>query len=707
MFPVARYNPGAPAPKKDEQRSSKGRKKRKLVTKAKPSLTVIAPDEDEGRARAQTASRATQNEAADDLDLLWDDPVHEEEEAAGALPSDGPAQEEDDPTKGSDRHQPPHKRGGAKVVHSPEVAAALHAASLPLDQVADVWQLAPFLRDNLRRDGFAHFFPIQALVIPNVLSSERHPYLRAPDVCLTAPTGSGKTLGYVLPVLQALAGRRVGRLRALVVLPSRDLATQVHSVFLDYIQGSQLKAGLAIGQSDWKAEQMALTVDPSAADSAAVAQRKLAFEPGNLDWVLHAGRSGLSKEYVSWSAIDILVCTPGRLVDHLDHTPGFTLEHLKFLVVDEADRLLSQSYQNWIDRVIDSANAASQQAWREMEANDNQLAPLQLSEDGTAYEIRPRTWRRGGAAGDTSAFHTNTSHLGAVATVCRPVQLRKFLVSATLTKDPQKLATLRLVNPQHFDVHQLSAGSGGGNKFAMPAALSEYTIECKAEQKPLVLLALLLELRQEETAEKRTVVVFTASVDSTHRLARLLQLLWIRGTYGAADAVAEFSSALNQAERTALLTRCRDPQDALSVLVCSDGMSRGMDLESVHAVLNYDVPSLARTYVHRCGRTARAGKEGRSISILKGGQVPQFRRMRALVQNPQAVASWSVKESLVRNVASDYRACLQVLRQLLKEEGNGERSPTATLDANVFQPASKEEEHDESDEDGEDSHPSS
>jgi len=246
------------------------------------------------------------------------------------------------------------------------------------------------------------------------------------------------------------------------------------------------------------------------------------------------------------------------------------------------------------------------------------------------------------------------------------------------------LATLKLVNPKHFDVHQLMAKAGTtSNKFSMAQGLSEYSIECKAEQKPVVLLALLLELL-EEKGEKWTVVVFAASVDSTHRLARLLQLLWLRGGYGKSDAVVEFSSALNQTERTALLSRCRDPEDSVSVLVCSDGMSRGMDLDSVHAVINYDVPTLAKTYVHRCGRTARAGKSGIAISILKGGQVVQFRRMRELIQEPTSVQAWNVKKSLVKDAVPTYRQCLQTLRQVLKDEDDGDMSPTALLDKNVF-----------------------
>jgi ATP-dependent RNA helicase DDX51/DBP6 len=382
------------------------------------------------------------------------------------------------------------------------------------------------------------------------------------------------------------------------------------------------------------------------------------------------------------SAIDILVCTPGRLVDHLDNTKGFTLQHLRFLVVDEADRLLNQSYHNWIGRVIDAASEASVNAWHEIEARgDNRLAPVisetQLDNDNYFRSSQvvvqePITWRRGGTAGDSSDFDANAnSYFCPASLACRPVQLRKFLVSATLTRDPQKLAALRLVNPKHFDVHQLnmmasSAAATGSDpnkskqqqrkhQFSVPVELEEFMVECTAEQKPIVLLSLLLEQWQKSkskfmplghvesnnTYENRrqhnnVIVVFTASVDSTHRLARLLQLIWPScsklqevggggnndeyvGSSSLLGDVVEFSSALSQAERSALIQRCNEnssnnnsssgsSSSHISVVVCSDSMARGMDIEKCGTVINYDVPTLVKTYLHRVGRTARYGK---------------------------------------------------------------------------------------------------
>lgn len=643
MFQVGRYDPSRrekePASSKSKKR---GKKRKSEAGNEHSSLRVIAQEQKPTGGRPKLPPKAI-DEAFDDLDLV-----------EASIEGDVVEQDETDVRAGQ--------------VSEEEVQAALRMSSIPIEEAAEAWKLAGFLRDNLKRDGFDTFFPIQALSIPDVLASQRHAHIQAQDVCITAPTGSGKTLSYVLPILNALAKRQVRRLRALVVLPSRDLARQVYQVFESYVEGSDLRVGLAIGQSDFQAEQAALV------DRGGGLQR-LSTEPGNLELALQAFRQPVKK---TSSAIDILVCTPGRLVDHLDSTPGFSLEDLCFLVADEADRLLNQSYHNWIDRVMESANSASTSAYRAMAANNGQLPALQNT-NGCSYEMNPITWRRGGASGDYGTdFNTNDSYFSVAASTCRPVQLRKFLVSATLTRDPQKLASLYLVNPRHFDVHQLKRGNGDTTKkYSMPDGLAEYTIECTAEQKPLVLLALLLERLQDKTEkQKGIIIVFTASLDSTHRLVRVLQLLWCAAGYGETSTVSEFSSALSQRERTILMQRCSDINDNLSVVVCSDGMSRGMDIRFASSVVNYDVPSYAKTYVHRCGRCARAGQKGTAISLLKGGQVGQFGKMRQLIQEPEKVESIGVKKALLRDALPHYRQCMQALREVLEAEENGELSLT-------------------------------
>jgi ATP-dependent RNA helicase DDX51/DBP6 len=379
--------------------------------------------------------------------------------------------------------------------------------------------------------------------------------------------------------------------------------------------GSNLKIGLAIGQSDFRKEQQDLIFgndDNTSRSPELLARWRHQMDPGNIQLALDAMTDELDDEKNNeppasllggTSAVDVLVCTPGRLVDHLDNTPGFTLQHLRFLVIDEADRLLSQSYHGWIPRVFDNVQAAGRTAT----LSGNATTHLQESPDGLSMVVDPITWRQPDGASEHNV-PPSSSFCG------RPVQLRKLLYSATLTKDPQKLASLHLVNPKHFQAHQLLTKDGNSNSdsrlYSMPEQLEEFIVECTAEQKPLVVLALLLErLEQQQRNDNSTIIViFTSSLDSTHRLARLLQLVWKACDYGSRLPV-EFSSSLNQKQRTELLQDCRNNQsNDATIVVCSDGMSRGMDLPGVTTVINYDVPGFAKTYVHRCGQTARAGK---------------------------------------------------------------------------------------------------
>ncbi|KAL7578291.1 hypothetical protein ACA910_012704 [Epithemia clementina (nom. ined.)] len=629
--------------------------------------------------------------------------------------------------------------GGVLEPSAKEIQSALRACQLPLRHVAaEIWKLAPFLIHNLERHGYTSFFPIQALSIPDVLTSERYAahQVQAQDLCITAPTGSGKTLSYVLPILQALSTRLVPRLCALVILPTRDLALQVHQVFQEYVQGSNLQVGLAVGQSDFEAEQIALTraggvrTGGEFTDSSVSFHRLQTIDPTNLDLALdafgHIQAPGSYSELME-AGVDILVCTPGRLIDHLDCTPGFSLHHLRYLVVDEADRLLSERYQNWIDRVLNevSNNKITKHDHARTSFSDsltvNPISPGRTkTEDALLMDCyEPRTWRREDFLSSMSSSSLPPS--STTVNVRRPVQLRKFLVTATMTRDPQKLESLRLVNPKIFNVHRLfslsngsKANDGGGddNKFLLPSSLQEYSVDCTSEQKPLVLcVAILQHLREQPNG---LVIVFAASVESSHRLARLLQLLLrqrggdqsndVGGFHptlpdGTVFGVVEFSSALLQENRTNLVQLCRQQQreqrQGIAVVVCSDGMSRGIDLNSITLVINYDVPKFAKTYVHRCGRTARAGKPGTSICILKKEQIKKYKRMRQLILAPERVQHWMIDKSLARTIVPIYRQSLFSLREVLEAEGNGDLKPTASIPSYLV--GSKEEEEEDAD----------
>jgi ATP-dependent RNA helicase DDX51/DBP6 len=475
-------------------------------------------------------------------------------------------------------------------------------------------------------------------------------------------------------------------------------AAQVHKVFERYSKGSDLSIGLSIGQTDFSAEQASLIIGKDNTNDSIESRRfRYALNPFDIKAALQAtDREGrINKPFAGYctygvlneqsalcpkpnggsSTVDVLVCTPGRLMSHLESTPGFTLQHLRFLVIDEADRLVNQTYQNWIHRVIQASAVGP----KNLSANQH-----------TTDHLDPVTWRRD--QGDLDPEKNQFINID--RSVCRPVQLRKLLFSATLTKDPRKLAALGLVNPKHFNAHQVQNTSrnietGEDNlpanvRYSLPVSLKESIVECSAEQKPLVLLSFLLgqDLLDNQNNHRGIVVVFTSSIDSTHRLARLLQLMYAAAGRGKTTSVAEFSSALTQKQRAKLMKQCNEPSASVQrvkVIVCSDGMSRGMDISSVTAVINYDVPSFAKTYVHRCGRTARAGREGRAITIMKGGQVAKFKKMRGLIDNPNNVNNAGIQKSLVKDMVPIYKKCVRTLREVLSAEDNDGLSPIAPL----------------------------
>jgi ATP-dependent RNA helicase DDX51/DBP6 len=579
---------------------------------SKSTLKVIAPSQPAANdSKSKRKHEGFEDEAIDDFDADFDIIENENTSEKTSTPS--------------------HMNVGDVAA-----ARALRLSKLPIAEVASDkhWSLPPFLLCNLEADSYTNFFPIQCMVIPDVIESERNAYLRgARDVCCHAPTGSGKTLAFVLPLLTSLynespsgsGARGARRLRALVVLPGRDLAKQVYEVFVRYAKGSHLRIGLAVGggkkKTDLVNERRSIVVESyneswseirdddgffvrrragGLAESAA-ARARFSFDPTSIDAALDAYDGTVQKdsglnvfpEMSGRSSIDILVSTPGRLVDHLDSTPGFTLQHLRFLVIDEADRLVNQPYQNWVGRVLEASNSIHKfdsGASKYTSLAEYVKSPLQLAPDGMTYIIDPITHRSG-----SDGFG-------------RAVPLRKMLFSATLTQDPQKLAVLGLNNPKHFDAGWLTRmlhkdednndSKVKAGSYSVPPSLTEKLVECTAEQKPLVLLALLLEQAKIRSASKdaiELIIVFTSSVDSTHRLARLLQLLWEAGGFGKSSAITEISSAINAKQRAATLRRCRssNKETGISVVVCSDGMSRGMDFPSVAAVINYDVPAYA------------------------------------------------------------------------------------------------------------------
>lgn len=508
-----------------------------------------------------------------------------------------------------------------------------------LKKLAAQWRLAPEVCATLESMHIHAFFPVQAVAIPKILDKSND---RITDICISAPTGSGKTLVYIVPIVQRLLSRVVCRVRALIVLPSRDLAIQVHQIVTKFCANTPLKCGLAIGQSNFAAEQAALV--------GAIDQDRTLF--GN----------STNEQDGGHSLVDILVATPGRLVDHLEQTPGFTLQHLQILVVDEADRLLNQSYQDWIPKIYASIFNGQEgvvPTARTDEVSDRKPA------------VPPMTSRR-----------QDSINRRRIRT-----PLTRVLLSATLTRNPRKLASIGMSNAELTKIGRVDdvladnaqegddAGSdnenggdddGASSKlYSTPTNLDEFVIECDSGSKPLVLLEILSEYKDTLT------IVFTASVNSTHRLARLLQLYSEHP-----ERIREYSSSLTQKQRTALVTECK--ANKIETVVCSDAMARGMDIDNVANVINYDVPTFIKTYIHRVGRTARAGRAGRSVTLVKTGQMKGLTRMLKKAENNK-LKPFPLKKDHMKTLIPRYTKALEQLKETLDSEKSGKLSATTTL----------------------------
>ncbi|KAI9681096.1 MAG: ATP-dependent RNA helicase dbp6 [Caeruleum heppii] len=520
------------------------------------------------------------------------------------------------------------------------------------------------LASSLVAQGYTEAFAVQATVLPLLLpGSQRH----HGDVCIAAATGSGKTLAYVLPIVESLRHRVVTKLRALIIVPTRELVSQARAVCELCTSRTSLKIGTAIGSRPFREEQGALIVAGQRYDPLAYAKEQAdSMEKAlDLDAFLLEDESLLGDmaealpDHVTefTSRIDILICTPGRLVDHIRSTPGFSLDDLQWLVMDEADNLLSQSYQDWADLVIGTI------------------------ERPKSYEELPL---------EQKLLHSMN---------CLPARrnLTKVVLSATMTRDVGKLNVLRLHRPKLVVAEQdigLEAGGIGeplgdvthpepdaSAAYDLPATLEEKAVSvADGSQKPRFLLQLIQtrlhpdppvqasasgssssegldcedrsndESASEADSSSATstsistaassskpplppgerprsggththgVLIFTKSNEAAIRLSRLLVLLHPP----LAKEIGTLTSNFASSARRETLRSFRNSE--IEILVASDLVARGMDIPSLAHVVSYDMPASIKSYVHRVGRTARAGKFGEAWTLVQDNEARWFWR---------------------------------------------------------------------------------
>ncbi|KAK4135771.1 P-loop containing nucleoside triphosphate hydrolase protein [Trichocladium antarcticum] len=493
--------------------------------------------------------------------------------------------------------------------------------------------IAPESAKILESKGFKDAFAVQTAVLPLLMPSPD----RQGDVVVAAPTGSGKTLSYVLPMVHDISKGRITRLRALIVLPTRDLVHQVQvaieacAAAFAVNGGKRVKIGTAMGNKVFREEQSAILAeeqryDPEGYEKYLQKQERFVNlqdsdeEDDNLD----LGRSQPLPYHVTAHAskVDVLICTPGRLVEHVSKTPGFTLDYVRWLIVDEADKLLGQDFQQWLNIVTDKLRSG-----------------------------------RPGARDFPASNKTG---------------VRKVILSATMTRDLSLLNGLKLSRPQLIVVEGTKAGEQ-----SLPALLKEFAIKVREPSlKPLYLVDLLhskymvavnpdtatdgasVELERSDSESSSdsssdpdsdsdsdsdssatssspakqqqratptptlptTVLIFTKSNEAALRLSRLLALL----APDLAPLIGTLTSSTKTSRRARTLRAFA--QRKIRVLVASDLVSRGIDLLHLEHVVNYDLPISATSYVHRVGRTARAGRGGCAWSLVEFAEGRRFWR---------------------------------------------------------------------------------
>lgn len=468
---------------------------------------------------------------------------------------------------------------------------------------------------------------IQRSALPALLAAPTDPS-SSRDVFIQSQTGSGKTLSFLLPIIQDLLplsslsyiDRSVGTL-AIIIAPTRELAKQISDV-LERLLTLRLR---------------------SKEDSDGTSTERLTR--WLVSGLLTGGSTRTHEKARLRKGIPILVATPGRLLDHLQNTTSLDVGKCRWLVLDEADRLMELGFEETIKGIVQGLEGRRKLA-------------VQAYKEGQNVESVGWDWER---------------------------RRRTVLCSATMKEDVQKLAGLTLQNPLMVKATEndiplpISATTGDGEKDAAVTSTEKFTPPSQLAQKYVVvplklrlvtLVALLRSLLSQNSTNKRgsKIIVFLSCTDSVDFHWRLLSSSTMEDeeAVGSSDddsdeeenadsdgsttntkpskrpsssigekiegkspllpeaSIFRLHGSLPLATRLAslkgfsALPSSSPNSPTASILLCTSVASRGLDLPLVRAVVQYDLPTEggATEYVHRVGRTARAGKGGEAWSIV-------------------------------------------------------------------------------------------
>jgi len=484
--------------------------------------------------------------------------------------------------KSSEAAAPAARHVPGQLAHADVVPGA--QASQVFGAEAGTWEgagLAKPLSEQLVGCNFEKPTLVQREAIPLLLAGH--------DALVKAPTGSGKTLAYLAPIIHDLQAMqpRISRgegTYALVIAPTRELCLQIQDVAVLLLRRFYwLVTGVLIGGENRAHEKARL-------------------------------RKGVT----------VLTATPGRLLDHLTNTAAFKTSKLRWLVLDEADRLLDLGFEAKLRTIVEALDKRAQEAGGSLERRrtamlsatlHNQLGDLAssilrepravgftLTQGEGGIQVQESAQAGPGGTGDPNKGEKNRTQAAAAAAAPAftiPEQLRQSFLEVPCKQRLMALAGLvrqKLHTKRRATVKGILTKEGGHKKAAAGS--------------------------QAEVPRVSKIVVFMASCDSVELHHKLLGAFWTAacGAPLLSAPLLKLHGDMVQTQRTATFVQFSQAQSA--VLLCTDVAARGLDFPDVTTIIQYDVPGAPAEYVHRVGRTARMGHEGEAVLFLMPSERP-------------------------------------------------------------------------------------
>lgn len=488
---------------------------------------------------------------------------------------------------------------------------------------------------RLEAKGFKEAFAVQTAVIPLLLPSAD----RQGDVVVSAATGSGKTLAYALPMVRDITqSSHITRIRGLIVVPTRELVMQAEEIckacaaILVSRGRKPAKVGISVGNKQFEQEQADLVEEDQRYDPEGY-QKYLDRKFDESAWLEDlTNPSGPTTEPLPdhvidyASKVDILICTPGRLVDHIKRTPGFTLDYVRWLVVDEADKLLAQTYQDWIATVMPLLSTSERPGAREFpDSNKSGVRKVVLSatmtRDLTLLNglklYRPKLVVLSDTVAQREVEHVLPSQLEETAVKTRNVDLKPLYLVDLLNSEhmaPVEASDADDVEMKDAEAEDISAAESGSSASDSDDSSSD---ESDSDSEESDADSTASPSHGRATASKpppnpfnTTVLIFANSNEAAVRLARLLSLL----SPHLSPLIGTLTSTTRTSERRKTLHAFAARK--LRILVASSLIERGIHLANLDHVISYDMPKSVQSYVHRVGRTARAGRKGHAWTLF-------------------------------------------------------------------------------------------